>query len=129
MAALCTQHSRLQTLWPKVRISVPRTDRDTAALHVGDAFEAEAQVELGELEPQEVDVEVYYGPVNSRNEFVEAAPAKMEMAEELGKGMYRYHCQVGCRGAGRYGFTARVTPKGSDWRATIPGLITWAIES
>ena len=50
----------------------------------------------------------------------------MTVAEELSAGRYLYRCQLPCNNAGRYGFTARVTPKGDIWTRYTPGLISWS---
>ena len=50
----------------------------------------------------------------------------MKVAEALDDGFYRYGCEIRCDSAGRYGFTARIVPRGDDLLRFIPGLITWA---
>ena len=52
----------------------------------------------------------------------------MQVAEDLGKGLYRYSCLVGCDAAGRFGYSVRATPHGDDWIKLTPGLVTWAKE-
>ena len=39
-------------------------------MHVGDRFRVTTRVYLGELKPEEVDVEAYYGTVNAHNEII-----------------------------------------------------------
>ena len=101
-------------------------DRDLAGLHVGDTFVVTSVVELGELTPDEVEVEVYFGIADSHNEIVESEVKEMTMAEEQGNGRYVYRQELPCSRPGRYGLTARVVPKGSDWSSTMPGYTTWA---
>jgi len=50
----------------------------------------------------------------------------MTKRQNLGKGKYLYDCIINCNDSGRYGFTARVTPRGDDMIKYVPGLITWA---
>ncbi|MBN1276693.1 MAG: alpha-glucan family phosphorylase [Deltaproteobacteria bacterium] len=124
--ALVAQSERLQSLWDKVRIEMPNVNRDISVMHTGDKFEISVDVELGDLRPDEVDVEVYYGPVDSENQITESHAEKMSIIEEKGNGNYVYGHEILCRSAGRYGFSARVTPFGRDWAVTIPGFVTWA---
>lgn len=125
-SVLVKQHIRLNTLWNNVRISAPVTDREIEAMHVGDKFEVTTIVELGELKPDEVDVEVYYGPVDSNNQISESHAQKMNMEKDNGNNSYVYKQIVTCDASGRYGLTARVKPHGTDWKGIIPGFLTWA---
>jgi len=59
--ALVRQYHRIKALWQHVRLSTPVCDRELSVLHVGDRFTATTTVHLGELKPEEVAVEVYYG--------------------------------------------------------------------
>ncbi|MBD3369567.1 alpha-glucan family phosphorylase [Candidatus Fermentibacteria bacterium] len=123
---LVQQAERLRSHWDGIGMGVPRTDRDISALHVGDRFTVEAVVRLGELTPEEVDVEAYYGPVNSESKIVRTNVQKMQMVEETPDGGLIYRQEVECRETGRFGLTARVVPSGDEWRRLIPGFITWA---
>ena len=125
---LVAQRQRLVELWPVVRCSMPVPNLEIAGLHVGDHFTVTSQVTLGELKPDEVDVEVYYGPVNSENAIRTSNSEFMVLNKDNGHGEYTFCCDVECRTIGRYGFTARVMPRGAEWRKMIPGFLTWAEE-
>ncbi|MBL7115192.1 MAG: alpha-glucan family phosphorylase [Kiritimatiellae bacterium] len=125
---LVAQRQRLETLWPVVRCSMPVANREISGLHVGDRFTVTSQVTLGELKPDEVDVEVYYGPVTSENAIRTSNYEFMTLDADHGDGVYTFRCEVECRTIGRYGFTARVLPRGAEWRKIIPGFLTWAEE-
>jgi len=125
---LVVQRQRLVELWPVVRCSMPVPNLEIAGLHVGDHFTVTSQVTLGELKPDEVDVEVYYGPVNSENAIRTSNFEFMDLDTDNGHGMYTFRCDVQCRTIGRYGFTTRVMPRGAEWRKMMPGFLTWAEE-
>lgn len=125
---LVRQYRKLESLWHGVRVDAPVSDRDITMLHVGDSFSATVTVRLGALTPEDVNVEVYFGRVNADNEIVESHPQEMTLDADHGNGVYQYRQRVTCKSSGRYGFTARVTPKGSEWWSVIPGLMTWAEE-
>jgi len=124
--ALLAQRQRLEALWRHVRIWRPETDRDISMLHVGDRFAVTCRAHLGELKPEEVDVEVYFGPVNPENVIVASRTETMAPVESLDDGSRIFRQEVACPATGRYGFTARVTPRGADWKHVIPGFVTWA---
>ena len=122
---LAARIRRLRSLWNEIRIEPPVRER-RGAFHVGDTFRVTAVVTLGELQPEEVDVELYYGPLKSVDALKASAIEPMAVARDLGNGRFEYACTLTCRYAGRYGFTARVTPRGDDRIKFTPKLITWA---
>jgi starch phosphorylase len=83
-------------------------------------------VNLGEIKPEEVEVELCYGPPKSVDRLEATYRETMTVMEELSGNRYLYGCHLPCDTAGRYGFTARVTPKGDLWTRYTPGLILWA---
>ncbi len=119
------QRERLGNLWEDIRVQPPEMD-DTGPFRVGDTLTVSAVVELGELRPDEVDVELYYGSMRSVDALTASRTKMMDVAEERGSGFYRYACSVTCDSSGRFGCTARVTPRGDQRIKFIPGLLTWA---
>lgn len=124
-----TQHARLNSLWGGVAIRVLQTDADISKLHVGDKFSISTAVQLGELNPDDVDVEIYYGPVNIENAITMSTADIMPHGEPTGTpGEFVYRHTIECASTGRYGFTARITPRGKDWAHVMPGFVRWASE-
>jgi glycogen phosphorylase len=50
----------------------------------------------------------------------------MVVQESRENGCFRYACSVTCSVSGRYGFTARITPRGDEKLKFSPGLIAWS---
>ncbi len=124
---LAERMARLCAHWKSVKIGQPvRVAR--GARRVGDSLEITVEVALGELRPEEVDVELYYGHYKSFAELTDSRIEPMQVIAELGKGSFRFGCTVTCDSAGRFGFSARATPSGDEWIKFFPGLITWAEE-
>jgi starch phosphorylase len=118
---------RVRTLWKGVQIEAPA--RESSGLQrVGDAFRVSTNVSLGDLRPDEVDVELYVGHYKSFSELTDSRVIPMQVAEDHGKGQYRYSCSIGCDAAGRFGYSVRATPHGDPWIKLAPGLVTWATE-
>ena len=84
------------------------------------------EVDLGVLTPNEIEVEIYYGLVKSIDTLTSSDTEVMDVLEDRGNGKYLYGCTLTCRISGRYGFTARIIPRGDDWIRFVPGLISWA---
>lgn len=122
---LVTQRQRFLEHWNKIIVHEPATDRDISTIKSGESFEVTVDVELGELTPEEVEVQVYYGPVNSYQEIRESHSEVMNKAESLESGSYRYQQKISCKSTGSYGFTCRVIPAGTNWYKDMPGFVTW----
>ncbi len=126
---LVAQHDRLDAQWKDVEIGHPEADRDVSSLHVGDKFTVTVRVHLGALTPDEVSVEVYYGHVNPENRIADSFTEQMQPQGEKVEGWHVYAHDIQCRNTGRCGFTARVVPRGAEWRSAIPGFIAWPAAS
>ncbi|UCD32267.1 MAG: DUF3417 domain-containing protein, partial [Desulfobacterales bacterium] len=120
-----SQHERIYSLWKEIHVGRPVSEAE-GPFHAGEAFQVTTEVRLGELLPDEVEVELYHGSLKSMDIIDESNIEKMSVIKDRGDGNFLYGCTLECRSSGRYGFTARVTPKGDDWIRFIPGLITWA---
>jgi starch phosphorylase len=122
---LAAQIKRLRTLWKNIEIKSPR--RDTSGpYHVGDSFRVTSEVNLGEFKPDEVDVELYYGHLESLEKLSASLIEPMKVVEESGDGNYLYGCELNCDISGRFGFTVRVSPAGDARIKSTPNLLTWA---
>jgi starch phosphorylase len=119
------QIARVRALWKGLRLGAPER-RVRGSQRVGDSFLVTSAAELGELRPEEIDVELYYGQFKSFTEVAESRVAPMQVIEDLGGGKYIYGCTVCCETAGRFGFSVRATPSGDAWTKLTPGLLTWA---
>jgi starch phosphorylase len=123
--SLAAQNNRLHTLWENIEIGSPQ--RDTLGPYrVGDRFRVTSEINLGEFRPDEVDVELYYGQLESLEKLSPSRIEPMTVVEEKGDGKYLYSCNLICNVSGRFGFTVRVTPAGDARVKSTPRLLTWA---
>ncbi len=122
---LALQEKRLQNLWKDIRIELAVQTRK-GPFRVGETFEVTVEVNLGELNPEEVCVELYNGHMKAVDALQGVNTIPMTVVEHLGNENYRYGCQVPCELSGRYGFTVRATPEGDDYLKYLPRLITWS---
>ncbi|MCK7508831.1 MAG: hypothetical protein MZV70_35615 [Desulfobacterales bacterium] len=58
------------------------------AQRVGDTFQVTTEVALGELRPEEVDIELYFGLYKSFTELTDSRVIPMDVVEDLGRGRY-----------------------------------------
>ncbi len=123
--SLSVLHRYLKKHWNEIKVDLPRREHD-GPFQVGDTFRVSTEVHLGTIEPDKVDVELYYGRLQSLSNLVGGTSQPMEIAENRDNGDFLYQCTVTCKDSGRYGFTVRVAPKADDWIRFTPGLLTWA---
>jgi len=116
---------RLRSNWGEIRIGYPARNLE-GPFRVGSTFTITVEVILGELDPEEVEVELYYGNLKTVDTVKKGYVEKMHVKETKSKGAYVYECALSCSKAGRYGFTARVIPRGDAMIRFTPGYITWA---
>lgn len=124
--SLAKRRERLDKHWKSVRIKAPTTSADLSNLQVGDFFKVSVEAQLGELTPDEVSIELYYGGISSPEKIAKGVRQQMMMAEEKGGGNYIYECRLDCQSSGRFGFTARAVPRGDDWTRNLPQFIAWS---
>ena len=123
--ALNAQRRRLADCWSAIRIEPPERTQE-GPFRVGDTIVVNSLVHLGDLKPEEVEVELYYGTMKSVETLVNSKTQLMSVKEDRGNGTYLYACDIVCNTSGRFGFTARVTPRGDQLIKFTPGFITWA---
>jgi starch phosphorylase len=123
--ALYEQKKRLKELWNQVKLSPP-VRKVGGPSRVGQNFDIWVKVELGQLKPEEIRVELYYGHVLTLDELEYTRAEPMSLVRQTGEGRYEYSSTIYCRDSGRFGFTVRAVPNGDDYLRYTPGLITWA---
>jgi starch phosphorylase len=122
---LGAQQERVRSLWKSIKIDPPARDI-RGVQRVGDSFQVTSEVSMGELRPDEIDIELYVGFYKSFSELTDSRVIPMQVLEDRGDGRYLYGCQISCETAGRFGYSVRATPHGDAWIKLTPGLITWA---
>ncbi len=119
------QKTRLIANFSRISIDFPQTAVPLNDVHVGDSIKVSTKVYLADLQPEEIEVEAYYGEVDIHNQVTSGRTIKMTKVEDLGGANYRYECELDFAGTGRFGLTARITPCGSEWDNCVPGFMCW----
>ncbi|MDI7268390.1 MAG: alpha-glucan family phosphorylase [Myxococcota bacterium] len=122
---LAAWRKRVTDAWQQVGIREVRAEgRD--GLKVGEDLPVTALVDLGDLEPSDVAVELYYGPLDPRGVIVDGRVVGMMHSERAGGGLHRFAGAVPCVISGRHGFIARVRPhRQGVGRQIQTGLVVW----
>ena len=105
---------RIRDEFPKVRIESVNDNMDANGngASVGKCVSVEAVVDLAELDPRDVLVELYYGPLDSDGQLSSDSKAlPMTQTTMNGDHRARYDVEVPCDRTGMTGYTVRVMPR------------------
>ena len=123
---LAAWHEKIRRHWGELRIENVHVETE-GDLKVGAQLAISADLELGPLQPGDVSVELYYGPLDSEGHLTEAsAIVEMERTQSADDGSVTFMGNIPCDQSGRYGFAVRVLPKCEDLiHRYEPNLILW----
>ncbi len=87
-----------------------------------------AEIALGSLSQNDVNVELYFGALNQHQEITDGVAMPMRLHSETASGSLIFEGQMLCLRVGQFGFTVRIIPHHEDMiRKFDPDLaITWA---
>ncbi len=82
---------------------------------------------LGNIDPKDVSVEVYYGKISPEGALQESHSCPMNLVQKNGE-MYEYKADIPMKNGGNYGFTYRIIPKNPMLiNKQDLGLIKWVL--
>ena len=113
-------------------VAVGEIESDSQAVDLGRDRSVSAEVALGTLGPDDVDVQLLHGPVGPTDELTDTSIATMTLRSPAAAkdGAYRYEGSFTCERAGRYGFTVRVVPAHPDLKTFAElGRVAWAVHT
>jgi starch phosphorylase len=117
---------RVMTNWDQIRIHRVHV-RDGTPMPVSGRLQVETDVFLHELEPKDVDVELYFGPLSFEGEFTERQTVQMQAVDSDGNGNHHFEGEIPCVETGKYGFTIRIMPSHEKMETPYTtGLVIWA---
>ncbi len=119
----------LYNKWDQISIETIETSNTDSSPKVGDKIPVSMKVNLGEIKPEDVVIEIIAGNLNSLEQMNKYEPVEAHIATnggEISKGSYSYTGEVICRESGRFGIAVRVMPLNPNLRHNrIPKLIKW----
>ena len=119
---------RVTRSWDRIAIRDIDFANSGGTVQVGEKVEVSMKVDLGEISPNDVTVQIVSGQLNSQEQFLDSVPsvAQLNGSPEGDKGIFGYRGEVTCFESGRLGITARVIPHNEHLVHTFkPKLISW----
>jgi starch phosphorylase len=115
----------LRRKWGQVKVVGVHTSGN-GHYKVGDAMQVEALIDLPEMEPSDVTIQLYAGTISAAGSMDAPQILKMEHTRQMGPGRHLFTGRLECRVSGRQGFALRILPGNPDLATPFePGLITW----
>jgi len=122
---LAAQKVRLRDAWSSLRVESVESEVN-GPLGVRQSLPVSTVIHLGELKPEEVIVEAYFGAMDNDGKLIDGQPTAMDHDEDLGDGRHRFTGSIHSEASGRFGFAIRVQPGGPMFEGVKePGLIHW----
>jgi starch phosphorylase len=124
--ALASWRRGLVRGWPQVRVEAVEA-RGADPIHVGAELQVQARVNLGRLSPEDVEVQLFHGLVDSLGDIPRPMTVSMSTNGTPPPGnTWVYAGSIPCRSSGQHGFAVRVLPRHSDLGNSFePGLVCW----
>jgi starch phosphorylase len=112
---LATWKSRVRAAWPGVRVDHVKTEGVGEVPQVGDVMKVSAFVSLGDLTPDDVEVQVCYGKVSDADMIARTSVLPLAHVETYEDGRYAFAAPLELDTSGPFGYSVRIVP-------THPGM-------
>jgi starch phosphorylase len=124
--SLALWRQRMQRGWSGVRV-VAVEAQGADPLHVGGELKVKARVQLGNLAPADVQVQLFHGLVDSLGDIPRPLTATMNSNGPAPEGgAWTFTGTIPCQASGQYGYSVRVLPAHGDLANPFePGLVCW----
>ena len=120
---LAVWKDKVRSNWEQVKIS-SQSKGDQGEFAVQEALNLSAKVDLGNLEPEDVTVELYL--ISNVNEVPDVEIIAMDLDENIRNNIYSYSTAVELKESGDYEYTFRVVPNDESLSSKHElGLIEW----
>ena len=100
--------------WSKVSFENTMSEMPSRNLQVGSKFEVKTIVNLGNIVPDSVRVELYHGKLSMKDEITEPTIVEMKHSSDLGNGRHSFIGSLECVNTGQSGYAIRMYPYHKD---------------
>jgi starch phosphorylase len=122
--ALASWRDFVREHWHEVSVLAMEADSQKE-LEIGTSLDLRVRVLLGLFPPEEVSVEVLYGPMDSQGEIIAGEALPLHFIQTEGA-VALFRGSIPCKSAGQHGFVVRVLPFRSELSSKFEtGKVTW----
>jgi starch phosphorylase len=123
--ALAHAKDQYRAKWGGIRIVGVHTSGN-GHYKVGDKLQVEALLDLPDMDPKDLSVQLYAGGLNSTGEIERPQILTMQHSRQMAPNRHLFTGMIECSTSGRQGFALRVVPGNPDLVTPFePGLIIW----
>ncbi len=108
---LAVWKQRVRAGWSQVSIDAVDSSGVSDSPEMGEGLEVHAFVSLGDLAPDDVDVQVVHGRIRHEDDLVDTTTQSLDVAETYEAGRYRFEGSVPLDTTGPFGYTVRILPR------------------
>jgi len=114
--------------WSRIKVENINISKNSKPIFVGEEFPVDAEVYLENLLPDDVEVQLYFGPVEKQDDPVYNATVVMvPNGKKSENGLIHYKGNIITKQSGQQGFTIRIVPKNSLLVSPFEvGVVYWA---
>ena len=110
---LSAYKAKLRACWDGVRVDHVESSGVSDSPQVGDTLDVLAFVSLGDLDPDDVEVQVAYGRASESDDLRNIETAPLAFAESYEGGRHRFEGSLVLTRTGAFGYTVRILPRHS----------------
>ncbi len=110
-SSLAHWKARVVAGWPAVHVDHVETEGLPDAPEIGSGLDLHVFASLGDLTPDDVEVEVVHGRVKGEDQLVDTTVTPLTLAETYEGGRHRFDGHLELARAGAFGYTVRILPR------------------
>ena len=121
---------KIRKSWSQVKVEKVNTGKNSKPIFVGEEFPVDAEINLGNLLQEDVEVQLYFGPVEKQDDpgFNSTVVMKPN-SKNPGNGVIHYKGNIITQHSGQQGYTIRILPKNPLLVSPFEvGVVYWASE-
>jgi starch phosphorylase len=109
--ALATYKEKVVAAWPAVHVDHVESSGVSDSPQIGDTLHVRAYVSLGELSPEDVDVQVVRGRAQDTDDLTDVECDSLHHVESYEGGRHQFAGDFALARTGSFGYTVRILPK------------------
>ncbi len=112
--------------WHSINFVTTIEEKSSRIYKVGENYKIETKIDLGNLKPNDIQVQIYYGKIDDIDKPYSSSVVPMEPIKNEENNVYLFEGNIECQQSGNFGFTLRILPKHSLLINSFElGLIKW----